>query len=96
MAQLNFPDPNITTVYENAGIIWTWNSSLGVWSSESEDGDTVNSVEWDQITDKPSLVNRIIAGNNITISPGAGTGEVLSMPKVAVEMELALAVVTMT
>ena len=35
MAQLNFPDPNDTQEFEAAGILWTWNSTLGVWSSET-------------------------------------------------------------
>ena len=35
MAKLNFPDPTTTTVYEEAGLKWTWNSTLKVWSSEA-------------------------------------------------------------
>ena len=31
---LNFPDPNSTQTYTNAGITWTWNPTLGVWSTE--------------------------------------------------------------
>ena len=34
MAQLNFPDPQVTTTYTEAGITWTWNNTLGVWSTE--------------------------------------------------------------
>ena len=36
MARLNFPDPSVTTTYTEAGITWTYNSTLGVWSAESE------------------------------------------------------------
>ena len=35
---LNFPDPNDATEYTEAGITWTWNAQLGVWSSDSNDG----------------------------------------------------------
>ena len=34
MAALNFPDPAVTQTYTEAGITWTWNATLGVWSSE--------------------------------------------------------------
>ena len=37
MAQLNFPDPAVTTTYTEAGINWTWNATLGVWSAENAD-----------------------------------------------------------
>lgn len=40
MAKLNFPDPNITTTFTEAGITWTWNATLGVWSSDDNDGFT--------------------------------------------------------
>jgi len=35
MAQLNFPDPAVTQTYVEAGVMWTWNATLGVWSAES-------------------------------------------------------------
>ena len=35
MAALNFPDPSVTQEFEAAGILWTWNAILGVWSSET-------------------------------------------------------------
>ena len=35
MPQLNFPDPNDTQEFEAAGILWTWNDTLKVWSSET-------------------------------------------------------------
>ena len=42
MAKLNFPTPNLsdptTLTYTDAGITWTWNDTLGVWSSEQESG----------------------------------------------------------
>ena len=34
MAKLNFPDPSVTQTYTEAGITWTWNSVLNVWSSD--------------------------------------------------------------
>ena len=40
MAQLNFPDPAVTQTYTEAGITWTWNATLGVWSSDDNDGFT--------------------------------------------------------
>ena len=41
MAKLNFPDPNDTQVYEAAGIKWTWNATMQVWSAEGPDGQYV-------------------------------------------------------
>ena len=38
MATLNFPDPAVTQTYEAAGITWTWNATLGVWSAEAGTG----------------------------------------------------------
>ena len=38
MAQLNFPDPNTNQTYTEAGITWTWNDTLGVWSAEGGTG----------------------------------------------------------
>ena len=40
MAQLNFPDPTSTTTFTDAGITWTWNATLGVWSTDDQDGFT--------------------------------------------------------
>ena len=40
MAQLQFPDPNTTNSYTEAGITWTWNATLGVWSTDPNDGFT--------------------------------------------------------
>ena len=40
MAALNFPDPAFTQTYTEAGITWTWNATLGVWSSDDNDGFT--------------------------------------------------------
>lgn len=34
MAKLNFPDPQDSLVYQDAGLTWTWNNELGVWSTE--------------------------------------------------------------
>lgn len=38
MAKLNFPTPDLgnpaTLTYTDAGITWTWNDALGVWSSD--------------------------------------------------------------
>jgi len=35
MANLNFPDPSQSTTYTAAGVTWTWNATLGVWSSKN-------------------------------------------------------------
>ena len=40
MAALNFPNPDATQTYTEAGITWTWNATLGVWSSDDNDGFT--------------------------------------------------------
>ena len=61
MAALNFPDPIITQTYTEAGITWTWNATLGVWSSA------------DFIQEGVSKLN---AGTDIALSPSSGTGEV--------------------
>ena len=37
MAQLNFPDPSVQQTYTEAGITWTWNAQLNVWSTECDD-----------------------------------------------------------
>ena len=39
MAALNFPDPAITQTYSEAGIVWTWNATLGVWSVDDVPSD---------------------------------------------------------
>ena len=36
MAQLNFPDPSDSTTYSAGGITWTWNATLGVWSTDAD------------------------------------------------------------
>ena len=36
MAQLTFPNPSDTQEYTEAGITWTWNSTLAVWSAKSD------------------------------------------------------------
>ena len=48
MAQLNFPDPTVTQTYTEAGITWTWNATMGVWSTESG-GDAYLSKTQDDI-----------------------------------------------
>ena len=35
MATFNFPNPVDTQTYTEAGITWTWNATLGVWSSDA-------------------------------------------------------------
>ena len=39
MAELNFPtgNPPSPTTYTEAGITWTWNNTLGVWSTDAPD-----------------------------------------------------------
>ena len=63
MPSTNFPDPNVTPKYTSAGITWTYNFDLGVWSSE----------------DTPSLVaasgvEQLKAGTAISLSPSDGQG----------------------
>ena len=36
---LNFPNPDSIQTYTNAGITWTWNPTLGVWSTEGNTSD---------------------------------------------------------
>ena len=38
MATLDFPNPTDYPVYEEAGIRWTWNSTLNVWSTDVATG----------------------------------------------------------
>ena len=38
MAKLNFPDPTLVQTYTEAGITWTWNATLEVWSAEPGNG----------------------------------------------------------
>ena len=35
MPEINFPDPNDSQIYSEAGITWTWNATLGVWSVDA-------------------------------------------------------------
>ena len=55
MATLNFPDPSVTQTYTEAGITWTWNSSLGVWSSEAGQVPGGGDVSVDVGDTRPSL-----------------------------------------
>ena len=56
MAKLTFPDPSLAQEYTEAGITWTWNSTLEVWSTEG--GDTVSSA--DQLTYNPNGTERTV------------------------------------
>ena len=47
MAQLNFPDPNSTQVYEAGGLKWTWNDTHQVWSAEMGSDNYLSSTEDD-------------------------------------------------
>ena len=38
MAKLNFPDHTLVQTYTEAGITWTWNDKLEVWSAEPGNG----------------------------------------------------------
>ena len=64
MAQLNFPDPNDAQTYTNAGITWTWNATLGVWSTDGQDGFT----QADADTLYLSKVNDDTAAGQITFT----------------------------
>ena len=55
MAKLNFPDPSVTQTYTEAGITWTWNATLGVWSSEAGQVPGGGDVSVDVGDTRPSL-----------------------------------------
>jgi len=55
MAKLNFPDPTLTQIYEEAGITWTWNPTLEVWSSEAGEIPGGGDVSVDVGDTRPSL-----------------------------------------
>ena len=55
MAKLNFPDPTLTQTYIEAGITWTWNATLGVWSSEAGEIPGDGDVSVDVGDTRPSL-----------------------------------------
>ena len=52
MAQLNFPDPNSTQVYEAGGLKWTWNDTHQVWSAEMGSDSYLSSTEDDTAAGK--------------------------------------------
>ena len=66
MAQLNFPDPNTTQTYTEAGITWTWNATLGVWSAEPGSADdALTEIQADSLY--LSKVNNDTAAGEITL-----------------------------
>ena len=44
---LNFPNPDSIQTYTNAGITWTWNPTLGVWSTEANTNEFLSKVNDD-------------------------------------------------
>ena len=80
MANLNFPNPTVETTYTEAGITWTWNQSLKVWSTEGSingsgdgggdggDGGDGFSGNYNDLTNKP-----IIGDGVISIKDNGGT-----------------------
>ena len=80
---LNFPTPDLnnsdTLTYTQAGITWTWNNTLGVWSSDLEGGvDGVDSL-WEENSGKlypKTLTNKVGIGtaNPATALHISGTG----------------------
>jgi hypothetical protein len=80
MAQLNFPDPSVTTTYIEAGITWTWNATLGVWSSDPNDfdsdylkldatnGPVTGPLTFEGLTTHEGGVS--VTGGNLVINPG--------------------------
>ena len=69
MAQLNFPDPNTTQTYTEAGITWTWNATLGVWSAEPGSADdALTEIQADSLY--LSKVNDDTAAGLITFEQG--------------------------
>ena len=80
MAKLNFPTPDLndpsTLTYTDAGITWTWNNTLGVWSSDLAEG-TGGSAYWDR-DDATLTLSPKTENDNIDIGTGtvtAGDGE---------------------
>ena len=55
MAKLNFPNPSVTQTYTEAGITWTWNDTLKVWSSEAGQVPGGGDVSVDVGDTRPSL-----------------------------------------
>ena len=69
MAALNFPDPAVTQTYTEAGITWTWNATLGVWSSEPGAGSgylTQVDLAYIPDGDNAAEINNT-GGNNATV-----------------------------
>ena len=68
MATLNFPVVNLndpaTLTYTQAGITWTWNETLGVWSSDLEGGSGGGGVPGDGVS--------VEVGESAPGSPSAG------------------------
>lgn len=71
MAKLNFPTPNLnnpeTLTYTDAGITWTWNNTLGVWSSDLSD---IENTHWERTG---TTLSPKIANDNVDIGTGTVT-----------------------
>ena len=81
MAALNFPDPNTTQTYTEAGITWTWNATLGVWSSELEGSADkfLSKVNDDTAAGAITFEKQTTHQNGITTSTISGGGTNLSL-----------------
>ena len=80
MAKLNFPDPSVTQTYVEAGVMWTWNATLGVWSAESG-----VKGEYLSKTDDDVAQGNIQFNQNITVDGAVGIG---TDPHVDAELDI--------
>lgn len=78
MATLNFPNPDNLQTYTEAGITWTWNPTLKVWSAEgdqsSKGGSNVLSVDAGKGISVNKSVGAVVVTNEGVISAAGGTG----------------------
>ena len=66
MAQLNFPDPTTATTFTDAGITWTWNATLGVWSTDDQDGFTQSTADARYLRVDDGAPNQTRASGEVT------------------------------
>lgn len=69
MAELNFPDPNVTQTYTEAGITWTWNATLSVWSVD----DVASDPDDRYLIKSPAVGTQTITSTSPTVFSGQVT-----------------------
>lgn len=72
MSALNFPDPSVSQIYTEAGITWTWNTVMGVWSAEGSPPDVGSGASAWAVTNSSATVE---GGFNIASCTSSSTGE---------------------